>query len=189
GIDIKCEQVCKCNEFYRERHISNVYFKTGDLNTYRQEKAFDLVICVDVLEYLEDDSTVFQNIYDSLKDDGIFLMSVPSDRKTRIDIHQFRFPEEGNYLRHGYNMSDLKVRLKKMGYKKVRARYTYGKPGQISWLLSIKWPVQALRASRAFMVIFPIYFLLIFPVCLVLNFMDTHMGHLTGAGLILKGYK
>ncbi|MHB1278583.1 MAG: class I SAM-dependent methyltransferase [Bacteroidia bacterium] len=189
GIDLKGEQVCRCNEFYRERQISNVYFKTGDLNTFCREKAFDLVICVDVLEYMEDDTAIIQNMYNSLKDDGIFLMSVPSDRKTRINLRQFRFPDEGDFMREGYNMSDLKIRLKKLGYKKVRSRYTYGKPGQISWLISIKWPVKALRWSKAFLLIFPLYFLLIFPVCLVLNFMDTHMGHLTGAGLILKGYK
>lgn len=189
GVDLKGEQVCRCNEFYRERQINNVYFKTGDLNNFCREKAFDLVICVDVLEYVEDDTAIFQNIYDSLKDGGIFLMSVPSDRKTRINLRQFRFPDEGDFMREGYNMSDLKVRLKKLGYKKVRSRYTYGKPGQFSWLISIKWPVMALRWSRAFLLIFPIYFILIFPVCLLLNFMDTHMGHLTGAGLILKGYK
>lgn len=189
GMDIKGDLVCRCNSFYRERNISNVYFKTGDINEYHQTNAFDLVICVDVLEYVEDENKVFENVYDSLKEDGIFLMSVPADRETMINIHQFRFKEEGSYVKEGYNMTDLKLRLKKLGFKKVRARYTYGKPGQISWMLSIKWPMQVLRLSKAFMVVFPIYFLLIFPVCLVLNFMDTHMGHLTGAGLILKGYK
>ncbi|MBI1222846.1 MAG: methyltransferase domain-containing protein [Bacteroidetes bacterium] len=189
GLDIKGDLVCRCNSFYRERKISNVYFKTGDINQYRQESAFDLVVCADVLEYVEDENKVFKNVYESLKENGIFLMSVPTDGKTMINIHQFRFREEGNQLHDGYNMSDLKIRLKKVGFKKVRARYTYGKPGQISWMLSTKWPVELLRLWKGMVVLLPIYFLLIFPVCLILNFMDTHMGHLTGAGLILKGYK
>ncbi len=189
GLDLKSDQVCRCNKFYRERNIPNIYFKTGDLNTFEREKAFDLVLCVDVMEYIEDDNQVFRNIFHSLKNGGIFLMAAPSDRKTLYRINEFRFPEEAEFIREGYNMSELKVRLKKMGYRKVRARYTYGKPGQISWLVSIKWPVSALRKARFLVAFLPIYFLLIFPLCLVLNFMDTHMGHLTGAGFILKAYK
>src|SRR5690349_19973145 len=62
GLDLKSDQVCRCNSFFREKNISNVYFRSGDLTTFKQEKAFDLVLCVDVLEYLENDGVVFQNI-------------------------------------------------------------------------------------------------------------------------------
>lgn len=189
GIDIKADQVCKCNEFYRHKKITNVYFRSADVLDFRMEKAFDLVLCVDVMEYIEDDHLVFKNFYDSLRDNGIFLMSVPSDRSNRFNMREFRFKDEKDFVRIGYNMTELKVRLKKLGYKKVRARYTYGTPGQLSWFLSIKVPFKLSSFSKAMMVFFPIYFLLIFPVCLVLNFMDTHMGHLTGAGIILKAYK
>lgn len=189
GIDIKADQVCKCNEFYRNKQITNVYFRSGDILNFRMESAFDLVLCVDVMEYVENDTQVFQNFYDSLKENGIFLMSVPSNRTTVFNMREFRYTDEKDFVRIGYKISELKVRLKKMGYKKVRARYTYGKPGQISWLLSTKIPFTLSKISKAFMLLFPLYFLIIFPVCLVLNFMDTHMGHLTGAGIILKAYK
>jgi SAM-dependent methyltransferase len=189
GIDLKGDYVCRGNAFYREKQINNVYFRTGDLAALNSKEAFDLVICVDVLEYVEDDESVFKNIYNSLRPNGIFLMSAPSNRKTAINLRQFRFPDEGDFIRDGYDMSELKNRLKKLGYKKVRARYTYGKPGQLSWLFTIKWPVSALRWSKVMLIFLPLYFILIFPLCLLLNFMDTRMGHLTGAGLILKGYK
>lgn len=189
GVDNKGEQVCRGNDFYRKRNIPNVYFRTADLSELTSKEAFDLVLCVDVMEYIKDDELVFKKIYESLKPDGKFLMSVPSDRKTRINLMEFRFADEGEYMRQGYNVSDLKIRLKKLGFKKVRARYTYGWPGQISWLITIKWPVLALSWSKVMLVFLPLYFVLIFPICLLLNFMDTRMGHITGAGLILKGYK
>lgn len=189
GLDIRSEQVCQCNQFYRERKINKVYFRRADILEFKQEKSFDFILCVDVLEYIENDNKVLENFYESLKDNGVFLMSAPSDRDGRFNMDKFRMPDDGDFIRKGYNMSELKVRLKKLGYRKVRARYTYGKPGQLSWMLSIKLPTRLLQISKAFVALLPFYFLLIFPVSLVLNFMDTHMGHLTGAGLIVKAYK
>jgi SAM-dependent methyltransferase len=189
GLDIKQDQVSRCNTFYRERSIANVYFRTGDLKDFCQPKAFDLILCVDVLGYLEDDTGVFENMYESLRDNGIFLVSVPSDKRESSGIENFRFPEEAALVKPGYTMASIKSRLKRLGYKKVRARYIYGRPGQLSWLLSIKWPLTLVRKAKALVIFFPLYFMIIFPLCLVLNFMDTRMGHLTGAGIILKAYK
>lgn len=189
GVDTRSEQVCQCNKFYRDRNINKVFFRCGDLTQFKQENAFDFILCVDVMEYIENDQQVFQNFYDALRPNGVFLMSVPSDKPGRYKIHQFKLPDEDAFQRAGYNISDIKVRLKKLGYKKVRARYSYGWPGQLSWFFGIKIPITTLRISKILMVLMPFYFLLVFPICLALNFIDSHMGHLSGSGLLVKAYK
>ena len=45
------------------------------------ESTFDIVICLDVLEHIIEDSTVTSEIYRVLKPGGRFLISVPEDPK------------------------------------------------------------------------------------------------------------
>jgi SAM-dependent methyltransferase len=189
GIDKRASQVCKSNDFFRKRHIGNVYFRSGDVVEFRQEKAFDLVLCVDVMQFVKEDDRAFENFYISLKENGILLMSCPTDVAGPDAPGVISRPGDSELVRNGYNMSALKLKLKALGFRKVRARYTYGKPGQLSWVLCIRFPLTVMRTSKAFLILLPLYYIVMIPVCLILNFMDTHMGHLSGTGFILKAYK
>jgi len=43
--------------------------------------------------------------------------------------------------------------------------------------------------SKLFFLILPFYYLLAYPFCLLLNFLDTHGDHATGTGLIVRAWK
>ena len=75
------------------------------------------------------------------------------------------------------------------GFSKIQARYSYGKPGQISWRLSMKYPILMLGKTKAFFLLLPFYYLITFPFCLVLNWLDANQNHPTGTGLIVKAWK
>ena len=189
GVDVKEEQVCDCNRFFHSIGKENVLFKVGDLTTFRQEKAFDLVVCVDVMEHIEEDVTVLENYHFSLKENGMLLISTPSDQGGS-DVHEdgeTSFIEE--HVRDGYAMSELKEKMKRAGFSKVKAHYQYGKPGKISWKMSMKWPMMMLNKSKAFFIILPFYYLITFPFSLVLNWIDSQTAHHTGTGLIAVGWK
>jgi SAM-dependent methyltransferase len=52
----------------------------GDARTLPfSEDSFDAVVCMDVLEHIQEDSTVLSEIYRVLKRDGFYLISVPED--------------------------------------------------------------------------------------------------------------
>lgn len=189
GIDVKKDEVARCNQFFRKIGYSNVIFKTGDLLEYRQENCYDLSLCVDVLEHIEEDVKVMRNLYFSLKDDGVLLISTPSDQGGS-DVKKpgdTSFIEE--HVRDGYNIKEIKEKLKNAGFKRVKARYTYGKPGQLSWKISMKYPILLLNATKLAYVILPVYYLILFPFCYLLNYIDTHSGHTHGTGLIVKAWK
>ena len=80
-------------------------------------------------------------------------------------------------------------KLKSAGFSRVDARYSYGWPGKISWRLSMKFPILALGASKLLFVLLPFYYLLVYPVCFVLNAVDIAIKHHTGTGLIVKAWK
>lgn len=189
AVDVKQDQVSDCNEFFQKIHRSNVIFKVADLTSFMRKECFDLILCVDVMEHIEEDQKVFENFYQSMKKEGMLLISTPSDQGGS-DVHEKgeeSFIEE--HVRNGYNADEIKAKLKKAGFSKVSVRYSYGRPGQVSWKLSMKYPMLLLGVSKVFFVVLPFYYLLVYPFCFFLNLMDISMAHKTGTGLIVKAWK
>ncbi|MDZ4824150.1 MAG: class I SAM-dependent methyltransferase [Flavobacteriales bacterium] len=189
GVDVKTDQVCECNSFFQAIGRQNVMFKVDDLTTFRKENCFDLVVCVDVMEHIEEDVKVMTNYCYSLRPGGMLLISTPSD-KGGSDVHEgteTSFIEE--HVRDGYNMQEIKDKLKTAGFSKVKAHYSYGTPGQISWRFSMKYPMKLLNISKAFLIIIPFYYVVVMPVALVLNFVDSHTAHQSGTGLVVLAWK
>jgi hypothetical protein len=53
----------------------------------------------------------------------------------------------------------------------------------------MKYPIQLLGASKLFFILLPFYYLVTFPISIVLNFFDLSMTHKSGTGLIVKAWK
>ncbi len=189
AVDVKEEQVADCNNFFRQIGRRNVQFAVEDLVLFRQPNAFDLALSVDVMEHILEDREVFANIHASLRDGGLLLISTPSDQGGS-DVHddsETSFIEE--HVRDGYNIHEIQQKLRDAGFERVEALYAYGEPGQISWRLSMKWPIQLLGVSRGFFVLLPFYYAVVFPFCYLLNWLDARMTHASGTGLIVKAWK
>ena len=189
AVDVKEEQVADCNAFFNRIGKSQVKFEVGDLVTFVQPEKFDLVLCVDVMEHIEEDVQVLTNYCNSLKTGGMLLISTPSNMGGS-DVHddgETSFIEE--HVRDGYGIDEIEEKCKRAGFSKVDARYSYGAPGKISWKLSMKYPMLMLNKSKAFFIILPIYYLVTMPFSLLLNVFDVNGSHSTGTGLIVKAWK
>ncbi|GAA4309793.1 class I SAM-dependent methyltransferase [Nibribacter koreensis] len=190
AVDVKDEQIADCTNFFQKINRRNVIFRKEDLVTYREpQETFDLVLSVDVMEHILEDVEVFKNFYASMKPGGMVLISTPSDQGGS-DVHgddESSFIEE--HVRDGYNIQEIQNKLKSAGFSRTEAHYSYGTPGKISWRLSMKYPILMLGASKLFFVILPFYYLIVYPFCLVLNWLDTNTRHETGTGLIVKAWK
>jgi len=189
AVDVKEEQVSDCNQFFRAIGRHNVLFRIADLVKYRQPNSYSLILAVDVMEHILEDVEVFKNFQASLRSGGMLLISTPSDQGGS-DVHgddEASFIEE--HVRDGYNIQDIQDKLKLAGFRRVEAHYSYGKPGQISWRLSMKYPMLLLNASKLFFIVLPFYYLVTFPVSLILNWLDVNGKHASGTGLIVKAWK
>ncbi len=161
----------------------------ADLVEFIEKEKYSLILSVDVMEHIQDDENVFGNFYESLFPGGLLLISTPSD-KGGSDVHHHHsnsFIEE--HVRDGYGVNEIKTKLEKAGFSNISTRYTYGKPGQLSWKLSMKYPILLLNLSKLFFVILPFYYLITFPFSLLLNILDVNKIHKTGTGLIVKAWK
>lgn len=190
AVDVKEEQVADCNRFFGSIGRSTVNFEMADLTTYTKENTYDLILSVDVMEHILEDETVFRNFHQSVKPGGMILISTPSDQGGS-DVHDHDGEESfiDEHVRNGYNIHDILEKLERAGFRKTEAQYTYGRPGQLGWKLSMKYPVRMLNVSKLFFVILPFYYILTFPFSLLCNALDLWLTHKTGTGLIVKAWK
>ena len=190
AIDINSEQIDDCNHFFEKTGLSDrVLFQTCDLTTLADLNCYNLILSVDVMEHIEEDLLVFQNFYKSLKFNGMLLISTPSD-KGGSDVHNDKeesFIDE--HVREGYSIKEINEKLTQAGFRNIEARYTYGIPGNISWRLSMKYPIKMLNVSYLFFVLLPFYYLIFFPVSIILNIFDLYKTHKTGTGLLVTARK
>lgn len=186
GTDIDCGQTNDCSDFFSKAGLSGrVDFKCADLTEYRSPGTYDLILSVDVMEHIKEDEKVFRNFFDSLKADGMLIISTPSDQGGS-DVHD----EDGEsfideHVRNGYSVAEISQKLVSAGFSEVNISYTYGKPGSLSWRFLMKYPVKMLNISYLFFILLPFYYLVFFPVSVILNIFDISLKHKRGTGLLV----
>jgi SAM-dependent methyltransferase len=92
-------------------------------------------------------------------------------------------------LRNGYSIQEITGKLAASGFNSIEALFTYGKPGNISWHLLMKYPVRMINASKLFLILLPFYYAVVFPVSMILNIFDLHLTHKKGTGLLVRARK
>ncbi len=193
GVDVKQEQIDDCNHFFQQiGKAEQVTFEVADLTQYKSPDNYQLILSVDVMEHILEDELVFKNYSESMQSGGLLLISTPSDQGgSDTDHHE----EEGVYgfigehVRDGYNKEEITAKLLRAGFSTVEVTYTYGSFGTVAWKLSMKYPIQLLGFSRIFYLLLPFYYLLLFPFCAILNYLDVNTHNKSGTGLLVKAYK
>jgi len=189
AVDIKHEELDICKNFFETCGIKNAEFSFADLTTFVSSQTFDLILSVDVMEHIEDDSSVFANFYQSLKAGGMLLINTPSD-KGGSDTHGHADTSFiGEHVRNGYSIEDIEMKLRKAGFESISSRYTYGVPGNLSWRISMKYPMLCVGVSKWLMLLLPFYYMLVLPVIVTLNLADIWMSHDSGTGLQVTAIK
>lgn len=186
AADIKSEQVTDCNAFFSKTGLSDrVEAVEADLVTWNGGGSYDLVLCVDVMEHISEDRTVFSNFHKMTAPGGCLVISTPSDQGGSDVRSDGDLSFIGEHVRDGYGMEEITEKLESAGYNEVKASYTYGTPGSIAWRLSMKYPVIMLSASKLFFIVLPFYYLAVMPFVLALNCADLGTKHKKGTGLLV----
>jgi len=189
AIDVKDDQIEDCNQFFKKCGLDNAVFAVGDLPQSIAQNKYDLVMCVDVMEHILEDVTVFKNFNEAMKPGAMLLISTPSDQGGS-DVHEETGESFiGEHVRDGYPVEEMADKLRQAGFEKFEILYSYGTPGKIAWKLSMKYPMLMLNTTKLFFVLIPFYYILTYPFSYVLNWMDTNSKHKTGTGLIVKAWK
>jgi SAM-dependent methyltransferase len=180
---VKEDWIVDCQKFFTEKKIKDVSFAVEDLTKISHKGKFDIIVCVDVMEHIHDDKTVFRNFYGALKNGGYLLINSPSVYGGS-DVH---YNEEksfiGEHARDGYSSEDLESKLHPLGFHTYKSRYTYGFWGDKAWRLGIKYPMILLNISKIFLIILPLYYLLTLPFTLIMMNLDFRKENKVGSGI------
>lgn len=189
SVDIKEDWIKDSENFFNSKAIKNVSFGIEDLTKINHENTFDLIVCVDVMEHIEDDVKVFNNYYNALKQNGYLLINTPSVFGGS-DVHdQDEESFIGEHARDGYSKEELESKLHPIGFTTYQSIYTYGFWGDKAWRLGIKYPMILLNLSKMFFIVLPFYYLLTLPFTFLMMYIDYSTNNKVGSGINFIAHK
>lgn len=118
GIDISSRAIDVCKKTSKILGLSSVTkFEVVNCLDFSSQQKFDLIICTEVLEHLEDDEQIIKNFNKILKKGGYLFISVPSKNSPLYKLGLTNnFDKKVGHLRR-YSFEELEILLKKAGYK------------------------------------------------------------------------
>ena len=183
AVDVKQDYLDDCTFFF-EKEIAR-----GRLTLQKQDllefvkPGHDIVLCVDVLEHIEEDVKVMRNMRESLRPGGYFLMHSPSAFAEEDAGEDEFFVDE--HARAGYSQQELRSKFKQAGLQPVDIRYTYGPYGHTAWVMMIKWPMLWLNKAGFWgIVLLPFWYAITLLPSLLLHRADVARTNVKGTGII-----
>lgn len=189
SVDVKEDYLNDCRQYFsKEIAEERIEFQQADLLNLKVDEKFDFVICIDVLEHIEEDRKVIQNLSNVLKPSGYFLMHSPSHYSEEDAAGDDSFV--GEHARAGYSKTDISEKLETAGVNLQKVHYTYGFWGHKAWIMSVKWPMLGFNTLGLFAV-FPlfIYYPIVMLFSLMMNAADLFTKNEKGNGVYALGRK
>jgi 2-polyprenyl-3-methyl-5-hydroxy-6-metoxy-1,4-benzoquinol methylase len=183
AVDVKKEWINDAEDFFKQQNYKGVSFGVEDLTKINHKEKFDLIVCVDVMEHIEDDITVFKNYFHALRPGGYLLINTPSifGGSDVHDDHEESFI--GEHARDGYSKEELESKLHPIGFTTHQSIYTYGYWGDKAWRLGIKIPMVMLNKSKLLFILLPFYYLITLPFTLIMMYIDYSVNNQLGSGI------
>lgn len=127
GIDISEKAIKECKESAAVLDLSNkTKFLTGNFQTKKIAKKFDLIIFTEVIEHIENDRLALKKIYDLLNKNGLLILSTPSQNAPLYRLGLLKkFDREVGHLRR-YQLNELSRLMKEEGFKIVETSKSEG---------------------------------------------------------------
>lgn len=183
SIDVK-EDYLEDSRYYFNEEVreGRIHFETADLLNPALDHKFDFIICIDVLEHIEDDRRVINNLKNALKPGGYFLMHSPSHYSEEDGAGDDTFV--GEHARAGYSKENITEKLLSAGLSPAKVHYTYGFWGHKAWILSVKYPmIWFNKLGMAAVLPLLAYYPVVMPFCLLMNLADLRTKNTKGNGI------
>ncbi len=157
------------SQIFHTLGLHNVAFYEESRHKYPIHACYDYIAAIyrSSIEQLDCSA-----IYHSLKKGGLFMALFKLADIS--DIITFR--------------TEVRTRLHRMGFRKIKFRFVYGKPGIWSFWLG-SWPIRLLRWSMVFLPVVLLYYVVMLPVVALLNYADSHMVRTKGRVIMLRAVK
>jgi len=175
AVDVKTEEIEACNWFSKAVGQNNVTYQVGDLVEFRKPDSFDFALSVDVMEHILEDETVYRNVFDSLRNGGLFLINTPTATEGAPPPEEGAdFSAIGEHVREGYTEQEFREKMERAGFEILKMKRTYGVPlGQFAWMVLQRIPMRLLTISKLFAVVVIPWMIVLYPFAALAMWIDT----------------
>lgn len=118
--------------------LSNLDIRSVDLRDPGEEQCYDVIVCADVLEHIEEDDVVVKHLAHALKPGGVLVVTAPSVPQPRhLSLVAWRerrigfSPCDYGHVRPGYSTGDVRRMFENVGLEPETVGTTFGRFGTL----------------------------------------------------------
>jgi 2-polyprenyl-3-methyl-5-hydroxy-6-metoxy-1,4-benzoquinol methylase len=181
GVDFDADLFGNCKLILSRTGQSNISFRQADLVSLNGKAEYDLIICIDVLEHIQDDQQALKNLFAALNDEGVAIIHVPRNHKlNKYYLGGSSFQRrQSDHVRDEYIEEEIVSKIEAAGFKIMEKRYTFGFFGSVSRELFYK--IERLNSRVRFLAK-----LALFPLMAGFAFLDTKSANSRYQGYLFK---
>jgi SAM-dependent methyltransferase len=126
GMDLLEETIEACNHIAKKIQAVNVEFRKALIDQIQEKNAFNLIVCVDILEHIENDRAALHQMYSTAAQGGILVLHVPAlYRRYPVWKKRLNF-DVPTHVRTGYEPLDIQQKVEDAGFFILESGLTYG---------------------------------------------------------------
>lgn len=162
--------------------LTNVNFIHQDAGEFTSVNEYDLIFSIDMLEHIEDDVSILQSMYHSLKGDGTLLLHLPRRHQEHWRfIPAFKNHTTPDHVRDEYTAEEINEKLRSVGFQPTQVQYGFSRTGEIAFELNyLFWNWNSLRVFTA---------ILFHPISVILAYLDIRQNYSDGNTLLITAKK
>jgi ubiquinone/menaquinone biosynthesis C-methylase UbiE len=187
GVDMEATKIEKLNEIKEKLGMKNLQFHQKDLNSLESSESYDIILNCDVLEHMEDDERVIHKFWKALKQGGYLILTFPSlPQRKHLRFVKWRERKIGfklsdyGHARRGYSITEIKDKLRRIGFTNIQTKWTYGFWGTLAF--DLFFVIGDNRPN-------PLIFAILFPFLSFMGMLDVNFPPKSGSGLLVVSQK
>jgi 2-polyprenyl-3-methyl-5-hydroxy-6-metoxy-1,4-benzoquinol methylase len=127
--------------YFSKFNLTNVIAEEDELGKMNTSNKYDIVLCISVLEYIENDIEALKNLKEILKEDGTLLLYFAINGKRVLPFFNYlywQFLKSANYNIHNkychkYTKKNIFEKLDLAGLNVINTKTTYGFLGKLQF--------------------------------------------------------
>lgn len=130
ACDIDSKLIETGKKILKDLNLNNVNIFQLDISLLSEINKYDLIICMDVLDQIENDQNVIEKFYRALKEGGILYLTIPHKRHIKRYFIKFELVSDKRHVRDGYTESELINLLENSGFRIKKLKNVWGPFGE-----------------------------------------------------------
>lgn len=187
GVELDTDRLAIAQYIKNKLNAGNLDFVQGDLLRLGYDGMFDVVVCSDVLEHIENDGEVLKNLHAALRPGGMLVLTFPSmPQRRHLKLVKWREKKIGftnadyGHVRDGYSVEGITGVLARLGFNEISCTATFGFWGTLSF--DLFFIIGDNKPN-------PLVFLIAFPVLLATALLDLYVPSKQGSALLVTAKK